>query len=1388
MAVNVSKIPNNNKFDPVREAILDLQGQLDDTGGSIGNGTLTVSTSGTLTGSGTFTANQSDNTTITIGIDDSTYLTSADISDFITLTDLSVTTSATPSGGGALSYDDTTGVFTFTPADAGTGLTLQQVTANGNTTTYGISTGNISVQPSGTGNGVVAISANSVGDAALTLTPGSTAGNGVIRTTIERGISFKPFNTEKVFIASDGNMNVYEKLAVGKTTAASTYHLEVDGTALANNFITSMTASGTTYTGTVSQYYNALQIRTATGGTISIGGSGPMSVQNNVKIKNGDLEITRVISGNGISYPLTIQVDDTGNNVNQIIGDGVGLQFKLANNDTAGGSFLGGSIAAVRESATDSDSSTSLEFYTSNNDETLDKQLTINSSGTVTANAFVGDGSGLTNLPGGSADLQDVTDNGATTTRTIQVGGLKTDLIQSASQASESFIDLDDDLWFAGAVTNVLTLSSKSHMVFVNDTNSNGTTENFSFYTQGTTDANATKLFEIQQGGDVIAYGNIIAEDAEVHVGDVSGDSWTRIKHAQADGYGFDWTHDNATVIVNEQGTTNEALVLGDVNTASTDSGLFGISYSTDGGANWTKKLDLRGNGDLYVGSSGTTKVLTTDDEGSGNGLDADTIDGYHATSFFIDGDTVINMANNDGFVYDDTNNIMKVKYDGTEYDILTAANYTNFTDSKYLRSDADDTTTGYLRVTGTYTNTSGVILGTFDGSTASSNAFTAAGIILGGGGKTGWGDGDVHGAIRFYNTDGSGVGARDAAKILSVCETGNGTSTTTFSGALAFYTSEYNDQAYERVRIDKSGNVGIGTTSPTTGRLVVHGGDIEVRDSTGNTGGRIKAFDDYHAIYFREGAQNRTNYYQYGGTLSAGLGHRFLTGGTSQSLRMQIADDGIYMANNVGIGTTSPSEKLEVSGNTILDATNANLKIKAGATGTKGDIQWTFNTNSTVYASAGITYDNRATDGFLIDSGYPITLDAASGYIRFSNNGSEKMRVTTSGRLGLNSTNPEVDFQIGNNDGNRRILLYGANSQAVSSEIIFADSSSDTTIYKYGAGLRFNSADNIFSIRSWFDGANSQDASFVDFYRNTNSVSTPIQFRYDSSFDGNVGIGTTSPAVPLHVNGFARFNGGIQLDGNNRTIYAIDNTSLILGTNNTERMRIDSAGNVGIGTTSPAVKLAVTGTIYASGGSAWNGGGTEGNKTDAGLIINEGNYIYTRDSSQYLRRLIGKNTGDVITIGEAGTSLIDAVYFYSGTSCSYRWHNNTSAVMQLNSTGLGIFDTTPSYALDVNGTIRATGDIIAFSDARVKENVKTIDNALEKVTQLRGVSYNKIGETEEKIGVIAQEIEKVLPQVVAEDDNGMKSVAYGNIVGVLIEAIKEQQKQIDELKARLDA
>ena len=116
----------------------------------------------------------------------------------------------------------------------------------------------------------------------------------------------------------------------------------------------------------------------------------------------------------------------------------------------------------------------------------------------------------------------------------------------------------------------------------------------------------------------------------------------------------------------------------------------------------------------------------------------------------------------------------------------------------------------------------------------------------------------------------------------------------------------------------------------------------------------------------------------------------------------------------------------------------------------------------------------------------------------------------------------------------------------------------------------------------------------------------------------------------------------------------------------------------------------------------------------------------------------------------------------------------------------VGIGSTVPAYALDVTGTIRATGDVIAYSDARVKENIVTLENSLDLVQKLRGVSYNKIGESEKKVGVIAQEVLEVLPEVVQQDQEGNYSVAYGNITAVLIEAIKQQQLQIDELKLEI--
>jgi len=112
----------------------------------------------------------------------------------------------------------------------------------------------------------------------------------------------------------------------------------------------------------------------------------------------------------------------------------------------------------------------------------------------------------------------------------------------------------------------------------------------------------------------------------------------------------------------------------------------------------------------------------------------------------------------------------------------------------------------------------------------------------------------------------------------------------------------------------------------------------------------------------------------------------------------------------------------------------------------------------------------------------------------------------------------------------------------------------------------------------------------------------------------------------------------------------------------------------------------------------------------------------------------------------------------------------------------------TTSANLTFDGTnLVCGGTVTANSDERLKENVETIEDALEKVKQLRGVEYDHKKTGDHCLGVIAQEVEKIVPDVVYEDALGVKSVAYQNMVALLIEAVKDQQKQIDELKSLLN-
>jgi hypothetical protein len=113
----------------------------------------------------------------------------------------------------------------------------------------------------------------------------------------------------------------------------------------------------------------------------------------------------------------------------------------------------------------------------------------------------------------------------------------------------------------------------------------------------------------------------------------------------------------------------------------------------------------------------------------------------------------------------------------------------------------------------------------------------------------------------------------------------------------------------------------------------------------------------------------------------------------------------------------------------------------------------------------------------------------------------------------------------------------------------------------------------------------------------------------------------------------------------------------------------------------------------------------------------------------------------------------------------------------------VGVGTTVPSTTLQVSGTITCT-DINSTSDIKLKENIHQIKDPLDKVMQINGVGFRWKDTKEDAIGVIAQDIEEVIPELVKSNDH-TKTVNYNGLIGVLIEAIKEQQRQILELKAQ---
>ena len=235
-----------------------------------------------------------------------------------------------------------------------------------------------------------------------------------------------------------------------------------------------------------------------------------------------------------------------------------------------------------------------------------------------------------------------------------------------------------------------------------------------------------------------------------------------------------------------------------------------------------------------------------------------------------------------------------------------------------------------------------------------------------------------------------------------------------------------------------------------------------------------------------------------------------------------------------------------------------------------------------------------------------------------------------------------------------------------------------------------------------------------------------------------------------------------------------VSDGAVTLNHDNTARLATTSAG------------CEVTGTLAVSGTSAFTGKITSNNGIDIDNINIDGTTIALSSGDLTIdvaadiildaggEHILFKDDGTQWGQIEGGSQNFNISSSISDKDIIFFGNDGGSTVTALT------LDMSAAGAATFNSSVTAGGDVTAFSDMRIKHDIETIEGALAKVSDMRGV-YFKRNNGEAGTGVIAQEIENILPEVVK--DGEYKSVAYGNMVGILIEAIKELKAEVEKLK-----
>jgi len=515
------------------------------------------------------------------------------------------------------------------------------------------------------------------------------------------------------------------------------------------------------------------------------------------------------------------------------------------------------------------------------------------------------------------------------------------------------------------------------------------------------------------------------------------------------------------------------------------------------------------------------------------------------------------------------------------------------------------------------------------------------------------------------FKTSQTGVNNEDIYKWDIAMVTAPATaSSEPFGSDLAFLRSTRSSTSVDETTmiLTQLGNVGIGTTSPNQ-KLQV-GGNLHVYDEVGNTDAAI-----------------------------------FISTGTSNVTTVKIASNGnsFFNGGNVGIGTTSPGAKLNVTGNygDVIKAVSGSQSIATNF----------------VAPTTGSGRNNIISTAGEFNIG---TSDAQPFSLATSN--ISRVSILSGGNVGIGTTAPGVRLHVNGGGG---ILVNNGGSDTVLS------ANSNTGVFIIGDTEELG--DGVYA-------TNTNTSSF-DIY-STGS----IKFRMKSN--GDVGIGTTTPGSKLEVAGNTLIDGVLTVEG------------------------------PAPGSTTPMLKLNRTSPVVD-----YKDLNSSGFFLLKERFINSGNTVIGS-------REVAQNPGGSGIYHNFDNGATGGSQFHQKQN-SFHWKiNSTSEKLTLGTNGyFGINDTSPSYQLDVNGSGRFTSTVTATnfilsSDERLKENVeKVCDNRVKadwKTFELKTEKGQK------RYGVIAQELEKTNPEFVREDSQGFKSVAY---IDLLIAKIAELEARLEKLE-----